>query len=45
MSKDFILEKVYSTPSTMEGGLYNIPTYETVYITPPELSKIGQITP
>jgi len=28
------LEKVYSTPSTMEGGLHNPLNYETVCFTP-----------
>jgi hypothetical protein len=28
------LEKVYTTPSPMSGGLHNPPTFETVYITP-----------
>ena len=37
-------EKVYITPSPMGVGLHNLPTYETIYITP-ELSKTGQITP
>ena len=38
------VEKVYINPSPMGVGLHNLPTYETIYITP-ELSKTGQIAP